>query len=163
MWKGIAWKTAFTFAAIGFLLSSRSYILFMNKLNPLNGLIVYYAQIFVTLEALQYFGLVVGGVRQNTLWHTLGEMMIIFAFFVIVDLESKWVQIVVGEDTHQKQNCPGVYIQAEDGAVFYLWNELLGFSTEASRWLTFVVTPAALAFTGMALTSGRPIERALLA
>lgn len=161
--NGVAWKTAGAFALIGFLLSTRKYILFMNGLNPVAGLIVYYAQIFLTLEALQWFGLVVGGVRQNTLWHTLGEMMIIFAFFIIVDLESKWVQVVVGEDTQQAQNCPGVYIQAEDGAVFYLWNHTLGLSNEASRWLTFVATPAVLAYAGMLLTSGRPIQRALLA
>lgn len=160
---GIAWKTAVAFALIGFLLSTRKYIVTINQLSPIQGLIVYYLQIFLTLEALQYFGLVVGGVQQNTLWHTLGEMMIIFAFFVIVDLESKWVQIVVGEETKEEQNCPKIYIQAEDGAVFYLWNELLGFSNEASRWLTFIATPAVLAYVGMILTSGKPIQRALLA
>lgn len=159
----IAWKTATAFALIGVLLSSRKYILFMNGLNPMAGLIVYYAQIFVTLEALQYFGLIVGGVRQNTLWHTLGEMMIIFAFFVIVNLESKWVQIVVGEETKQEQNCPRVYIQAEDGATFYVWNVLLGFSNETSRWLTFVITPTILVLAGMTLTSGKPIQRDMLA
>lgn len=159
---GIAWKTALAFGLIGFLLSSRQYILAINQLSPVQGLLVYYLQIFLTLEVLQWFGLVVGGVRQETLWHTLGEMMIIFAFFMIVDLESKWVQIVVGEETKQEQNCPKVYIQAEDGAVFYMWNEVLGFAADVSRWLTFVVTPAVLAFGGMILTSGKPIQRALL-
>lgn len=160
---GIAWKTAIAFALIGFLLSTRKYILAINQLSPVQGLLVYYLQIFLTLEVLQWFGLVVGGVRQETLWHTLGEMMIIFAFFIIVNLESKWIQIVVGEDTKQTQNCPKVYIQAEDGAVFYLWTDVLGFTANAARWLTFVVTPAVLAFGGIVLTSGKPIQRALLA
>lgn len=160
---GVAWKTAVAFALIGFLLSTRKYILAINGLTPVQGLLVYYLQVFLTLEILQFTGLVVGGVRQQTMLQTFGEMLIIFAFFVIVDFESKWVQVVVGEETHQQQNCPKIYIQSEDGAVYYMWNELLGFSAEASRWLTFVITPAVLVLVGLALTSGRPIQRALLA
>lgn len=159
---GIAWKTAVAFALIGWLLSSRAYILFLNRLTPTQGLLVYYLQIFLVLETLQWFGLVVGGVRQQSILQTLGEMMILFAFFVIVDFESKWVQVVVGEETKQEQNCPVIYIQSEDGALYYMWNTLLGFPEEASRLLTFVISPAVLVFAGVAFTSGRPIQRAFL-
>jgi len=160
------------FALMGYLFSSRPIILFMNTLNPLQGLVVYYVIIFVTLEILQLFGLIIGGVRMASLRQTLGEVLIIFAFFVIVDWESGWVQDVVAEDRtrrgvpahtsadtsttlgNQALECPNVYLQAEDGAVYYLMNTYVSSNKEVARLLSFVVVPAVLALAGLYLTRG---------
>lgn len=156
-------KTAGAFALLGYIFSSRFFILSLNQLDPLQGLLFYYAQIFVTLEVLQYFGLVIGGVKMTSLSQTLGELLMIFAFFVIVDNESEWIQVVVGEDTKQKQECPKVYLQAEDGATYYFWKSLTGASPDTLRLLTFVVTPAVLVSVGLFLTGGKSVRRDLLA
>lgn len=161
--KQLIFKTAGTFALLGWIFSSRKFILFLNKLNPIQGLIFYYFQIFVTLEVLQYFGLVIGGVRMTSFSQTFGELLIIFAFFVLVNNESDWVQIVVGEDTHQKQVCPRVYTQAEDGAAFYFWKTYVTDNEEVARTLTFVVTPVILVGLGLYLTGGRAVRRDFLA
>lgn len=155
-------KTAGAFALLGYIFSSRQFILFLNKLNPVQGLVFYYLQIFVTLEILQYFGLVIGGVKMTSLTQTIGELMMIFAFFVIVDNESEWIQVVVGEDTKKKQDCPKVYLQAEDGATYYFWQSLIGNNPDMLRILTFVVTPALLVSVGLYLTGGKSVRRDLL-
>lgn len=155
-------KTAGAFALLGYIFSSRKFILFLNQLNPLQGLLFYYFQIFLTLETLQYFGLVIGGVKMNSIAQTIGELMIIFAFFIIVDNESEWIQIVVGEDTKKKQNCPPLYLQAEDGATYFFWKTLTGAKPDTLRILTFIVTPILLVSTGLYLTGGKAVRRDLL-
>lgn len=160
--KNIIAKTALTFALLGYIFSSRYFILFLNNLDPIQGLVFYYFQIFVTLEVLQYFGLVIGGVKMTSITQTIGELLMIFAFFIIVDNESEWIQVVVGEDKKEKQNCPKVYLQAEDGATYYFWKSLTGASPDVLRILTFVVTPALLVSVGLFLTGGVSVRRELL-
>lgn len=158
-----------TFAFLGFLFSSRPLILALNALNPFQGLVVYYTIIFITLEVMQYFGLIIGGVKMGSFTQTLGELMIIFAYFIIFDMESAWIQDVVNEarggekkkkdskDTSlgdQALDCPNVYLQAEDGATYYLVG-LLVKNKEYARYITFVGVPAILSFIGLWLTRGR--------
>jgi hypothetical protein len=164
-----------TFAFLGFLFSSRPLILALNTLNPFQGLIVYYTIIFITLEIMQYFGLIIGGIKMGSFTQTLGELMIIFAYFIIFDMESAWIQEVVNEarggssskSSHDKKkesqdtslgdqalDCPNVYLQAEDGATYYLVG-LLVKNKEYARYITFVGVPAVLAFVGLWLTRGR--------
>lgn len=155
-------KTAGTFALLGYLFSSRKFILFLNSLNPFQGLLFYYIQLFVTLEILQYFGLVIAGVKMTSLSQTIGELMIIFAFFILVDQESEWVAQVIGDDEGKKKDYPVVYTQAEDGAVYYLWSTYATKDTETARLLTFVVTPVLLVAVGLYLTGGKVVRRDLL-
>lgn len=156
-------KTGAAFALLGYVFSSRRFIGFLNTLNPFQGLLFYYLQLFVTLEVLQYFGLVIGGVRMTNLSQTVGELLILFAFFMIVDQESGWVAYVVGEQEGKTKDYPVVYTQAEDGAVYYLWTTYGGQSPETARWLTFVVTPVVLVSLGLVLTGGKAVRRDLIA
>ena len=160
--KYLLLRTAVLFAILGYVFSTRRFIRFLNGLNPFQGLLFYYLQLFVTLEVLQYFGLVVGGVKMQSLTQTLGELMIIFAFFIIVDQESAWVAYVVGEEEGKKKDYPVVYTQAEDGAVYYLWSTYVTSNPETARLLTFVVTPAVLVVAGLFLTGGKAVRRELL-
>ena len=154
-------QAALTFALLGYLFSARKFISFLNTLTPTQGLIFYYFQLFVTLEVLQSLGLVVGGIRMATSMQTIGELLVIFGFFIIVDQESRWIQVVVGEETKQEQVCPGVYLQSEDGAVFEFWSTW--FEPETARLLTFVLTPAVLVAAGTYLMGFKRIQRSLLA
>lgn len=156
-------KTALAFAVLGYLFSSRQFILFLNRLNPFQGLLFYYLQLFVTLEVLQYFGLVIGGVKMQSITQTIGELMIVFAFFILVDQESAWVAYVIGEDEGKKKDYPVVYTQSEDGAVYYLWSTYVTNNPDTARMLTFVVTPVVLVAIGLYLTGGTKVRRELLA
>lgn len=159
--KQLILKTAIAFAIIGYIFSSRAFILFLNKLNPFQGLLFYYLQLFITLEVLQYFGLIIGGVKMQSFTQTLGELMIVFAFFILVDQESAWVAYVIGEDEGKKKDFPVVYTQAEDGATYYLWNTYVTKDPDTARMLTFVLTPAILVALGLYLTGGAKVRKDL--
>ena len=161
--KQLILKTAAAFAIIGYLFSARQLILFLNQLNPFQGLFFYYLQLFVTLEILQYFGLVIGGIKMQSISQTIGELMIIFAFFILVAQESAWVAYVVGEDEGKKKDYPVVYTQSEDGAVYYLWSTYVTSNPDTARLLTFVLTPVVLVALGLYLTGGAKVRRELLA
>ena len=154
-------QSALVFAFLGYVFSSRKFILFLNSLTPTQGLIFYYFQLFVTLEVLQYLGLVVGGIKIASTIQTFGELLVIFAFFILVDQESRWIQVVVGEETKQEQRCPQLYLQSEDGATFEFWSHW--FSPDTARVLTFIVTPAILVAVGTYLMGFKRIQRSLLA
>lgn len=160
--KYLILKTAAVFAVLGYLFSSRKLILFLNSMNPFQGLLFYYLQLFVTLEVLQWFGLVVGGVKMVSLTQTIGELLMVFAFFIIVDQESAWVAYVVGENEGKKKDYPIVYTQAEDGAVYYLWSTYVTSNPEVARMLTFVLTPVVLMSAGLYLTGGAKVRREML-
>jgi len=142
---------AIAFALLGAAFSSREWILFLDGLNPLQGLIFYYVIIFVSIYVLSRLDLVVLGFRIKGLAQTLGLTLITFAFFIIVDWESPYIQVVTGRPV---EAVSPVYFQCEDGAVWYAWSQLLPTApTETLRLLTYVFTPLLLALLGGLLVS----------
>lgn len=135
-----------TIIIMGFVFSTREWILFLDRLNPFVGLLVYYAILYVCLYALSKGGLIIWKFKIKNVVQVFGCLLITFAFFVIVDWESMYIAIVTGKST----NISNVYLQAEDGAVWYLWSFLTS-NVEALRILTYVVTPAILTFIGVLL------------
>lgn len=143
---------AVAIAAMGLVFSSREFILWMSGLNPLQGLIVYYLILYTVLFVLSRMGLVVLGERIETPLQVLGLVLITFAFFIVVDWESQYIQIVV--DPSVAGQVAANYFQSEDGAVFYIWQTLLpGLDPYYHALLTYVATPFILALVGGLLTS----------
>lgn len=163
-----------TFAFLGLCFSSRTVLLWFNSLNPFQGMLAYYAIIFLTLEIMQLFGLIIGGVKMLSPLQTLGELFILFSYFIVFDMESAWVQDVVKEDRekrgitsdkkdekdtsttlgNQALDCPNVYLQAEDGATFYLVGQFVK-NKELQRYVTFVGVPFLFSLIGIVLTRGK--------
>lgn len=142
---------ALVLAFIGLALSSRQWLLFLAGLTPLEGLIVYYIILYVSLYVLSQMGLVVLGVKIKEPLQTFGLLLITFAFFIVVDWESAYVQYVT---TGTMEGVSPVYLQAEDGAVFWVWTKLLpSASVETWRLLTYVLTPFVMALIGGLLAS----------
>jgi hypothetical protein len=153
-------QSALVFGVLGYLFSSRTLITFLNGLSPFQGLLFYYVQLFVTLEILQSLGLVIGGIKLTSPLQTLGELMIIFAFFILVVQKSQWVEHVIEEQTGQPQNYPVIFVHSEDGATYAFWRQFA--EPETARILTFVVTPAVLVALGTYLMGFKRIQRSLL-
>jgi len=144
---------AVAFAVLGFAFSMREWILFLDSLSPLQGLIVYYIILYVSLYVLSRLDLVVFGFKIKDPLQTLGLLLITFAFFVTVDWESPYIQYVTGRSV---ENVSPVYFQSEDGAVWFLWQSVLPWlGVEQLRVLTYVVTPFILALIGGLLVSGK--------
>ena len=141
----------FLFGFLGILFSSKTWILFMDKLNPVQGLIIYYIILIITILLLEYFGLVIAGVRFLSVNQAIGTILIVFSFFILVNWTSCYISYVT------KGNCDNIsniYAQSEDGAVYYLWSKLTD-DPAVSRWLTYVLTPMVLSFIGMNLITNK--------
>ncbi|MEM3361407.1 MAG: hypothetical protein QXV85_09430 [Candidatus Bathyarchaeia archaeon] len=142
---------ALAFALMGFALTSRGWLLFLDGLNPLQGLVVYYLILYVSLYMLSRLDLVVFGFKIKDPLQTLGLLLITFAFFICVDWESPYVQLVTSRSV---ENVSPVLFQAEDGAMWFLWQNVLpAAGVETLRLLTYVATPFALALVGGLLVS----------
>ncbi|MGB9774727.1 MAG: hypothetical protein ACPL4I_12030 [Bacteroidota bacterium] len=140
-------------AFLGFILTSREWLLFLDGLSPFQGLMVYYMILYGSLYLLSRMDLVVFGFKIRDPLQTLGLLLVTFAFFIVVDWESPYVQIVTKGDSGAVSP---VFYQSEDGAVWYLWQQALPWANfEAVRLLTYVLTPLILALIGGYLASGK--------
>jgi len=143
----------FVIALIGFIFSTRQWLLFLNQLNPFLGLLVYYIIMTLALLLLQFFGLIIAGINFNSFSHTIGSIFIIFSYFLVICWESCYVATVT------EGTCDGtssVILQSEDGAIFYIWSVILGDKNiELLRILTYVVTPFVLTFIGQLLITSK--------
>jgi hypothetical protein len=107
--------------------------------------------LYVSLYILSRLDLVVFGFKIKDPMQTLGLLLITFAFFICVDWESPYVQLVTNRSV---ENVSPVLFQAEDGAVWFLWHNAIPWAdVETLRLLTYVATPFALALIGGLLVS----------
>jgi hypothetical protein len=110
----------------------------------------------VCLVALSKFELVIFGIKIKDPSQTLGVLFITFAFFMVISWTSGYVQYVT---TGSFQGVSPVFLQSEDGCVWFLWSLLIPTTTtlniEAVRVLTYGVTPAVLTLIGGLLASRR--------
>jgi hypothetical protein len=142
-------------ALLGFILTSREWLLFLDGLSPFQGLLVYYMILYGSLYLLSRMDLVVFGFKIRDPLQTLGLLLVTFAFFIVVDWESPYVQIVTKGDASVGAVSP-VFFQSEDGAVWFLWQQALPWANfEVVRLLTYVLTPLILALIGGYLASGK--------
>jgi hypothetical protein len=137
---------ACSFAIIGFLLSTRLFVNWLGTLNPLQGLVIYYIILYIALYVLSRLGLTVFGLRIEKPLQIFGLGLITFAFFIIVNWESAYVNIVnIGNADSVSQ----AYFASEDGAIWFLWYDVIGIkNVDISQILTFVVTPFLMALLG---------------
>jgi hypothetical protein len=138
---------------LGWIFSSRSWLIFLNNLDPPVGLGVYYLIVFITLLGLQHIGLVIADLPFNSINHAIGTILIIFSFFIVFDWTSYYVtQVTQGEDAPPPSR---IYMQSEDGAVYYLWNSVVKMPIQQARAMTYVVTPVVLSVLGLVLIHGK--------
>lgn len=141
------------FGIFGFIISSRSWILFMDKLNPFYGLIVYYLILIMTILILENAGLVIAGINFASFNQALGTICIIFSFFLLLKMESCYMNYVTKGDC---KNISNIYLHSEDGATYYLWSKIID-NPEILRLLTYVVTPVVLSFIGVNLITEKVV------
>jgi hypothetical protein len=138
---------------MGFLFTTHEMILFLNGLNSIEGLAVYYAILYAILLVLSRMDLVIFGFKIKNITQTIGLTIITFAFFITVNWTSPYIQYVT---TGSVQGASNIFYQSEDGTMWYLWSLLLpSVGVEVIRILTYVVSPFLLALLGGLLVSGR--------
>jgi len=142
---------AVSLAVMGLVFSTREWILYLNSLNPIQGLLIYYIILYSSLIVLSKMGLVVFNIKIKNPIQTFGLLLITFAFFITVDWESPYVQLITKGNIEQASN---VFYESEDGAIWFFWTNVVGVKdVETARWLTFVITPFILTLVGAFLVS----------
>jgi len=132
-------------------LTSRPWLLWMNGLNPLAGLIVYYVILYGSLYTLGKLGLVIFNIKIDDSQQTLGLLLITFSFFIAVDMTSAYVQYVT---TGTLTGMSNLFLQDEDGAVFWIWQQLMPWAGMTVWYLlTYGLTPFVLTLLGGCLVT----------
>lgn len=135
----------------GYIFTTKIWISFLQKLDPLTGLLVYYSVIILLIIVLQNFGLVISNIKFEKLRHLIGSLLIYFSFFLLFDFASCYQnEVIYGTCT----NFPHMFIQTEDGATYSIW-KIFTNDIQTLRILTYVVTPFILTTIGIILIEGK--------
>lgn len=137
------------FAIIGYLVTTKRFIAFLNSLDPLQGLLVYYIAVVTVIILLEHFGLIIAGIHFTSMKQLIGTIMISFSIFIVLI----WSNCYVAEVS--QGSCSGfahIYLNTESGATYYLWSKLTD-NIELRRILTFVISPFILSLFGLLLIS----------
>ena len=142
---------AVVLALMGFAFSTRQWLLFLSGLSPLEGLIIYYIILYASLYVLSRLDLVVLGIKIKEPLQTFGLLLITFAFFITVNFENPYVQLVTMGTT---QGASPVFYGSEDGAVWFVVSQFVS-DVWLCRMITFVAVPFLLTILGGILVSGK--------
>lgn len=142
-WREFA--LAFALSILGFLLSTRFWLKFLDSQSVLLNFVIYYIILYGVLFILSKLGLVIFGFRIKNVLQTFGLLLITFSFFIVVDWESPYVNII----THgSAENVSVVYFGSEDGVAWNFWEWIGVQSVMLNRWLTYIITPFLLSLLG---------------
>ena len=137
---------AVAFAVIGFVFSLREVVIGLSSLSPVEGLVVYYIILYASLYVLSRLGLTIFGLKIERPLQILGLGLVTFAFFILVNWESGYVNLVV---YNSETNLSQLYCASEDGALWWVFYDVLGIKDlEIARLLTYVLMPFLLALAG---------------
>lgn len=168
--KGFALRVMLGIAMIGCLIAWRDFIVFMNKLNPLQGLIIWYGLFACAL--LMIFGgrtVTISGVGSRTigLLEVAAVLMVYWAFRIVVGVESPWA----AQATEMRpETVPPVMYQSEDGVTYsaayslfrflepYFPNPLWKTYPEFIAFMTYVIAPMVLIGLAAALLSAKQFK-----
>ena len=152
---------AFALALLGFVLSTKVWLKFLDSQSILINFVIYYIILYGVLFILSKLGLVIFGFRIKNVLQTFGLLLITFSFFICVDWESPYVQYVThGADS--VKNVSVVYFGAEDGVTWSFWEWIGVQSYTINRWLTFIITPFLLSLLGGYFVSRTKLDGGLI-
>lgn len=138
---------------MGFAFSARTWLGWLNGLNPLQGLIVYYIILYASLYVLSKAGLTVFGIKIDKPLQTFGLLLITFSFFITVNMSSAWTSIATGGNPKAVSS---IYFQDEDGSAYFVWSLLFPMADPyILRLLTYAFTPFILSLVGGFLVRGK--------
>lgn len=141
--------------ALGYYFSSRNTLLSLNKLTPIQLLLISYIVLFGSLLYLAKHGLVIWKLRIEHPLQVVGTTMIWFAFFLTMSMENPYVQYTTQGNFEGASN---VFYGTEDAVTWTFWTGYISpipENIEKLRLLTFVFTPAILTLVGALLVNGK--------
>jgi len=157
-------------ALMGFLVAYKNFIVFMNKLNPLQGLVIWYGLLAMALLII-FHGRTVAiagvGSRSLGILEVMAILMVVWAFQIVLGVQSPWAAYASGKSPEQ---VPNVIYQSEDGVTYtllynlfwslspYFPNQLWKTYPEFIAFLTYVIAPIILVGLASLLLSAKKFK-----
>ncbi|MGB9022376.1 MAG: hypothetical protein WCC94_02960 [Candidatus Bathyarchaeia archaeon] len=147
---------AFAIGVIGFVFSTRTWLLFLSGLDVVLGCLMYYIVLYATLLVFSRMKLIVFAPKIGNVRGTVGLVLLTFALFVTVNWENPYVQYIT---TGSFGGASPILFQAEDGVAWLFVTQVLGVlgivDIEVARIFAFSIVPALVALVGLSLIGGR--------
>ena len=140
-------KFGLFFGFCGYLFTTKKWVTFLSSLSPAKGLGVQYSVFCCGMIFLQYVGLRISSINFNEIRHTIGSMLIVFAFFIIVTWQSCYINIVINGNCDDVDN---IFMQSEDGFVYYILSKYIK-NVQTLRIITYSIIPFILVLIGQQL------------
>jgi hypothetical protein len=144
---------AVAIGVIGFVFSTRTWLLFLNGLDAVLGFLMYYIVLYGTLLVFSKMKLIIFAPKIGNVRGTVGVVLLTFALFVTVNWENPYVQYIT---TGSFGGASPILFQAEDGVTWLFVTQVLGIvNIELARIFAFSIVPALVALVGLSLIGGR--------
>jgi len=147
---------AVAIGVIGFVFSTRTWLLFLNGLNVVLGCLVYYIVLYAMLLIFSKLKLIIFAPKIGNVRGTVGLVLLTFALFVTVSSENPYAQYIT---TGSFGGASPIFFQTEDGITWLFVTQVLAVlgivHIELARIFAFSIVPALVALVGLSLIGGR--------
>jgi len=138
---------------MGFFLTTRGWILYLNTLTIFGGLVIYYAIYYGSLYALSKLDVIIFKPNVSDMRGTTGLLLILFALAIVINWENPYVQYVT---MGSFSGASGVFYQTEDGLAWMIASSIMGGADmEQIRIVAFSIIPALIAMLGFTFIEGK--------
>lgn len=143
-------------AVLGYAFSTKTFLLAMNNLDPISGLVVYMVVSYSAIYVLSRSDLTIAGWKIKSVTQTIGLFLITFSWYIVVGWSNQYVQYVTQGSF---DGASVLFFQCEDGVAWHLMASLIPPSAPFMIWidrvLAFSVIPFSLTLIGGLLASGK--------
>ena len=169
--KGIPFqiRVAAILGLMGWLFSRGCMIQFLNSLNPVMILFIWYMVLGYLIWILFQRGNERWGYRSLNPAQIAGVLLLVFAVMIVIRIESPWAAAAIGQNPGQ---VPSILYASEDGVTWILWDQLtkslgdgpiLWYQNRAELIadLTYIATPVILTLLASALMTTGQFQKQL--
>lgn len=132
-------RLALTFAVMGLIFTSRTWLQWLHTFSPEAGLAIKHAAILLAIIILNYSD---NSIKLEYKTGALGIFLVYMAFMIIFNYQSKWVE---------ESGSSNVQDQTPDGVIYLRARTNLNLNPDLARIVTFVLVPFILAIMGSRL------------
>jgi hypothetical protein len=136
-------RLAAVIALLGFVFTSRPWLLWLHTLSPEIGLFIKHSVILLSIFVLSNVDPRIKFVHHG---QAVGVLLLYISFVTIFNYQSDWIQEIKADNVGD---------QTIDGAIYHRSREILKLSPDMSRMLTFVVIPFVLVLIGSKLVNSK--------
>ena len=136
-------RLAATFAALGFVFTSKQWLQFLNKYSPETGLIIQHVIILLSIYILAWSDPYIKFVHHH---QAIGVLLLYMTFVLIFNYQSGWIKDIKADNVED---------QTFDGVVYHRSKKIPNIEPQTARIVSFVIIPFILVIIGSQLVHHR--------